>query len=65
MNHPYNAASYDDREQRDMERLEYARMAIAERNYNHARRALDQIEVATYRRDLLRATIPEETPHGH
>jgi hypothetical protein len=53
-----NAASYDAKAARDSDRLERAHSLIAIGQHATARALLDQVEVSTYARDQLLATIP-------
>jgi hypothetical protein len=53
-----NAASYDAKAARDSDRLERAHNLITIGQHATARALLDQVEVSTYARDQLLATIP-------
>lgn len=57
-----SARSYDDRASADGVRLEAARNQIAIGNTDEARRLLEQVEVSTWKRDQILATIAPVVP---
>lgn len=56
-----NAAAYRIQQARDAGRIERARTLIEQHEYTGARAELDQVEVSTWGRDQLLATIPTRT----